>query len=128
MIGEVPYCSRGIRPRPQPGIPDADKTLSTTSLRKLDMLDHIVDGTPRLERGGDVDRWVEVCTEAYEALCAGIERPPLQPYGATNPGEFFAVATEAFFDVPVALEYHEPRLYEVMRDFYKQDPATRIRR
>jgi MtfA peptidase len=95
---------------------------------KLDMLDHIVDGTPRLERGGDVDRWVEVCTEAYEALRAGTERPPLQPYGATNPGEFFAVATEAFFDVPVALEHHEPRLYEVMRDFYKQDPAARIRR
>jgi Mlc titration factor MtfA (ptsG expression regulator) len=66
-----------------------------------------------------------VCTEAYEALRAGIERPPLQPYGATNPAEFFAVATEAFFDVPRALAEHEPNLYEVMRDFYKQDPATR---
>jgi Mlc titration factor MtfA (ptsG expression regulator) len=91
---------------------------------KLDMLD----GTPRLERRGALDRWVEVCTEAYGALRAGIERPPLQPYGATNPAEFFAVATEAFFDVPVTLEHHEPRLYEVMRDFYKQDPAARTRR
>jgi len=95
---------------------------------KLDMLDDVLDGTPRLERRGDLDRWVEVCTEAYEALGAGIERPPLQPYGATNPAEFFAVATEAFFDVPVTLEQHEPNLYEVMRDFYKQDPAARIRR
>jgi Mlc titration factor MtfA (ptsG expression regulator) len=95
---------------------------------KLDMLDNILDGTPPLERRGDVDRWVVVCTEAYGSLRAGIERPPLQPYGATNPAEFFAVATEAFFDVPVALEHNEPKLYEVMRDFYKQDPAARIRR
>lgn len=95
---------------------------------KLDMLDHIVDGTPPLEHRGDVERWVEVCTEAYGALRAGVERPPLLPYGATDPGEFFAVATEAFFDVPVMLEDHEPKLYEVMRDFYKQNPAARMRR
>jgi hypothetical protein len=95
---------------------------------KLDMLDDILDGTPRLERRGQLERWVAVCTEAYGALRAGIERPPLQPYGATNPAEFFAVATEAFFDVPVTLEQHEPKLYEVMRDFFNQDPASRSRR
>ena len=95
---------------------------------KLDMLDDLLDGTPPLGRRGDVARWVEVCTEAYDALRAGIERPPLQPYGATNPAEFFAVATEAFFDVPVALVEHEPGLYDVMRDFYKQDPAARSSR
>jgi Mlc titration factor MtfA (ptsG expression regulator) len=95
---------------------------------KIDMLDNIVDGTPPLERRGDVSRWVAVCTEVYEALRSGLERWPLQPYGATNPAEFFAVATEAFFDVPVTLEQHEPNLYEVMRDFYKQDPAARQRR
>jgi MtfA peptidase len=89
------------------------------------MVDNLLDGTPALEHRGDFARWVQVCTEAYDALRAGIERPPLQRYGATNPAEFFAVATEAFFDVPVALVEHEPRLYEVMRDFYKQDPATR---
>jgi MtfA peptidase len=94
---------------------------------KIDMLDSIVDGTPPLEHRVDFDRWVEVCTEAYGALRAGIERPPLQPYGATNPAEFFAVATEAFFDVPVLLEDHEPNLYAILRDFYKQDPATRLR-
>ena len=94
---------------------------------KLDMRDDLVDGTPRLDRA-DRDEWVAVCTEAYSALRAGIERPPLQAYGATNPAEFFAVATEAFFDVPVALERHEPKLYEVMHHFYKQDPAARARR
>jgi Mlc titration factor MtfA (ptsG expression regulator) len=95
---------------------------------KIDMLDHIVDGTPPLGRRGDFDRWVAVCTEAYEALREGADRPPLQPYGATNPAEFFAVATEAFFDVPMALEANEPDLFEVLRDFYRQDPAERARR
>ncbi|MEO8696789.1 MAG: M90 family metallopeptidase [Acidimicrobiales bacterium] len=95
---------------------------------KIDMLDHIVDGTPPLENRGDVTRWVAVCTEVFDALQAGVERMPLQPYGATNPAEFFAVATEAFFDVPLQLEHHEPNLYDVMRDFFKQDPAARLRR
>jgi Mlc titration factor MtfA (ptsG expression regulator) len=95
---------------------------------KIDMLDHIVDGTPPLENRGDLARWVAVCTEAFDALQAGAERWPLQPYGATKPAEFFAVATEAFFDVPVQLEQHEPNLYDVMRDFFKQDPAARLRR
>jgi len=94
---------------------------------KLDMRDAIVDGTPRMDRA-ELAEWVEVCTEAFAALRAGVDRPPLQPYGATNPAEFFAVATEAFFDVPATLESYEPRLYEVMRRFYKQDPAARARR
>ena len=59
---------------------------------------------------------------------AGVDRPPLDPYGATNPAEFFAVATEAFFDVPTQLEAHEPDLYGVFRDYYGQDPAERLRR
>ena len=95
---------------------------------KIDMLDKIVDGTPPLARRVDFERWVAVCTEAYEALRDGVDRSPLQPYGATNPAEFFAVATEAFFDVPAALEQNEPNLYDVLRDFYEQDPAARLRR
>ncbi len=95
---------------------------------KIDMLDNVTDGTPPLANRRDLDRWVEVCTEAYESLRAGADRPPLQAYGATNPAEFFAVATEAFFDVPVALEANEPNLYEILRDYYRQDPAARSRR
>ena len=95
---------------------------------KIDMLDDVTDGTPPLANRRDLARWVEVCTEAFDALRAGVERPPLQAYGATNPAEFFAVATEAFFDVPVVLRHHEPDLYEILRDFYKQDPAERTRR
>jgi len=95
---------------------------------KLDMQDDMLDGTPPLARRQDRQRWIEVCTEAFDALRAGVDRPPLQPYGATNPAEFFAVATEAFFDVPLALERNEHDLYAVMRGYYRQDPAQRARR
>lgn len=95
---------------------------------KLDMVDHLLDGTPLMRRRRDVERWVAVCAEVYDALRSGAERPPLREYAATNTAEFFAVATEAFFDAPIALERYEPALYDVLRGFYEQDPASRARR
>jgi Mlc titration factor MtfA (ptsG expression regulator) len=92
---------------------------------KLDMLDDMTDGTPPLPKN-QLTRWVEVCTEAYESLRAGVPRPPLGDYAATNVAEFFAVATESFFDAPVSLKQHEPNLYEVLSDFYHQNPADRV--
>jgi hypothetical protein len=93
---------------------------------KIDMLDGMTDGTPPLKRDA-VPRWVEVCTPVYESLRDGVPRPPLDMYGGTNPAEFFAVATEVFFDVPAELHEHERELYEVLRDFYEQDPAVPFR-
>jgi len=95
---------------------------------KLDMRDEMLDGTPRLGDRDQARRWVEVCTEAYDALREGVDRPPLQPYGATNTAEFFAVATEAFFDVPEMLRRNEPDLYSVLLGYFRQDPAERSRR
>jgi Mlc titration factor MtfA (ptsG expression regulator) len=95
---------------------------------KIDMLDSVIDGTPPLDTKEQIARWVEVCTAAYTALRDGEPRHPLDPYGGTNPAEFFAVATETFFDAPLELESHQPALFEVLRDFYKQDPAERARR
>ena len=95
---------------------------------KLDMVDHVVDGTPLLGRRVDHRRWYDVCTEVFVAMRDGVDRPPLDPYAATDPAEFFAVATEAFFDVPTRLEAQEPELFEVLRDYYGQDPAARLRR
>jgi hypothetical protein len=75
-----------------------------------------------------VARWVAVCTAAFTALRDGIPRPPLDPYGGVSPAEFFAVATETFFDAPLELEAREPDVFTVLRDFYRQDPAERARR
>ncbi len=91
---------------------------------KLDMLDGTIDGTPLLPR--DVrDDWVRVCTEVYSDLVTGRPRPPMRWYGATNPGEFFAVATEVFFEQSSELQDAEPDLYDVLARFYRQNPAER---
>ncbi|HEX9315646.1 MAG TPA: M90 family metallopeptidase [Actinomycetota bacterium] len=94
---------------------------------KLDMLDHVVNGTPPLHRREDGSHWYAVCTRELALLRAG-EGWPLRDYGGTDPGEFFAVATEAFFDIPLELEAAKPELYRILRDFYRQDPAARARR
>jgi Mlc titration factor MtfA (ptsG expression regulator) len=93
---------------------------------KLDMLDGLIDGTPPLADQATFDRWIAVCTEAYHALRAG-DGGLLRPYAGTNPGEFFAVATEVFFAQPVELEAEKPDLYEMLSGFYRQDPAGRVR-
>ena len=91
---------------------------------KLDMRDGAIDGTPLLTGDLRAD-WVRVCTAVYEDLVAGRPRPPMRWYGATNHGEFFAVATEVFFEQSQDLLAMEPELYDVLARFYHQDPAAR---
>lgn len=92
---------------------------------QLDMLDGVIDGTPPLEDEDDRVRWVEVCTAAYDTVRAE-GSPVLRPYAGTNPAEFFAVATEVFFNRPHELREHEAALYRELQHFYRQDPAGRI--
>jgi len=89
---------------------------------QLDMLDGVVDGTPPMSDEAR-DRWVEVCTAEFEAVRRG--RPHLlRDYAATDPGEFFAVATEMFFSRPTALAEQHPDLYAVLAGFYRQQRAV----
>ncbi len=97
---------------------------------KLDMLDGSIDGTPVLDKG-QYERWAKICSEAFNKLRLRAEagkKSFLDDYGAIDEGEFFAVATEYFFERPKAMKRHESQLYDVLRDFYKQDPAARNRR
>jgi hypothetical protein len=71
--------------------------------------------------------WARVLGAEYAHLLDDIHRhrPTLiDPYGATNPAEFFAVATELFFKKPRAMRERHPALYEELRLFYVQDPAA----
>ena len=97
---------------------------------KLDMLDGRADGTPPLAERSEIQRGSQVCSREYLALRERKVRGQeglLDAYGATNEAEFFAVATEHFFDQPSALRSRHPELYEVLQAFYRQDPARRIR-
>ena len=88
----------------------------------IDMLDGVVDGTPPLPQGLH-DRWVEVCTDVFERM-EETGSDLIDDYATTDAGEFFAVATETFFTLPVELRTTEPDLYGVLRDFFNQDPAA----
>jgi Mlc titration factor MtfA (ptsG expression regulator) len=98
---------------------------------KLDMLDGMVDGTPELEGRDEFEAWVAVMTEEFDRLREAAKKRRktlLDAYGATDVAEFFAVATEVFFEKPVRMKDEHPRLYDVMQDFYHQDPASRMGR
>lgn len=95
---------------------------------QLDMLDGVINGTPPLRDAEQARRWREVMTAEYQALIRASEEGRatlLDQYGTTNEGEFFAVCTECFFDRPVEMAQRHPRLYDLLRDYYRQDPAAR---
>lgn len=95
---------------------------------RLDMGDGLVDGTPILDSEAHYPEWIEACTKLYEAIQIGEGPRLLRDYAGTNPAEFFAVATEVFFDKGSAMARELPGLYEVMLEFYDQDTAERDRR
>jgi Mlc titration factor MtfA (ptsG expression regulator) len=92
---------------------------------KIDMLDGVVDGTPPLPDQAALDRWIRICAAEMERVRAGVEPQLLDDYAGQDPGEFFAVVTEAFFDRPLELRDAKPDLYAVFADFYRQDTAGR---
>jgi hypothetical protein len=97
---------------------------------KLDMIDGEADGVPPLPSRAARERWLEVFNAEYTRFCDEVDAGAetfLDPYAAENEGEFFAVASEAFFESPNALGRAFPRLYELFRDFYRQDPAKRVK-
>ena len=93
---------------------------------QLDFENQSADGTPDLATHAEYLAWGRVMGAEFNALRAAEEegRPTfLDGYGATNPTEFFAVATEAFFERPVALKARHPDLYRELQSFFQQDPV-----
>jgi Mlc titration factor MtfA (ptsG expression regulator)/Tfp pilus assembly protein PilF len=83
-------------------------------------------GIPPLDDPSDFPRWESVLGKEYEQLRedAVYERPTLlDPYGASSPAEFFAVASECFFLRPLEMRRLHPQLYQLLAEWYRQDPA-----
>lgn len=94
---------------------------------QLDYEDSRADGAPPLATRAEYLAWARVMQREFDALRkADVSGAPtvLDTYGATNPPEFFAVATEAFFERPRALKARQPELYDQLAHFFQQDPAT----
>jgi MtfA peptidase len=92
---------------------------------QLDQEDGQAEGVPILPRAIDYAAWSKVMTVEYLQLCDRIEngkKTVLNSYGATNPAEFFAVATETFFEKPNQLNQKHQDLYELLQRYYRIDP------
>jgi len=98
---------------------------------QLDQEDGMVDGAPLLE-GATFSQmrhryqtWARVLSAEFQQLRRAAEdgrETVLDTYGAQNPAEFFAVATECFFEKPGQLKEQHPALYAELKEFYRQDP------
>ena len=94
---------------------------------QLDQQDGRLDGAPALAEPSQYISWARILGKEFKALQkeADADRPGLlDQYGATDPAEFFAVVTECFFENPVPLRAKHPELYEQLKAFYRQDPAS----
>ncbi len=92
----------------------------------LDLADGSFDGLPPQRERQHVHPWCQVMGEQYQAMQnrRRSRRHLLRDYGATNPAELFAVASEVFFERPTAMKERKPEVYEVMRTFYGFDPVV----
>lgn len=96
---------------------------------QLDQEDGSADGTPRLDRSSHYLTWARVLGREFYNLQSRIKLgipSLLDEYGATNEAEFFAVATEFFFEKPEQLYRLHPDLYEELKKFYRQNPMEYI--
>jgi Mlc titration factor MtfA (ptsG expression regulator) len=98
---------------------------------KLDMLNGDTDGYPPLHPDMSRQAWMTSMGSAYRDFCDRVdagEDTPIDPYAAEHPGEFFAVMSEAFFEIPAVLRSEYPQVYGQLAHFYRQDPAVRASR
>uniref|UniRef100_UPI0033423C29 M90 family metallopeptidase n=1 Tax=Castellaniella defragrans TaxID=75697 RepID=UPI0033423C29 len=117
---------------------------------KLDQYAGEADGMPGLHAHADLrpGQWRRVLEASYEAFCEALteveeaiprdvdpeseaaspwyDMLPLAPYAATDPAEFFAVSSEAFFVDPAPLAGALPDWYALLSRYYRQDPLRRL--
>ncbi len=105
---------------------DGDNVVLHEFAHMLDAEDGNMDGVPVLDSASAYRAWATLLSAQFAEHLARAERgelTTLNPYGAENRAEFFAVATEAFFEKPVQLRDDQPDLYALLVDFFKLDPA-----
>lgn len=94
---------------------------------QLDQEDGRSDGVPPLGEDSLYDSWSEILSTEFfnlQRLAAKGRKDLLDAYGATNPAEFFAVATETFFERPLQMRRRHPELYDELSAYYRLDPAS----
>jgi len=94
---------------------------------QLDQEKGYANGAPWLGRRERYPRWSRVMGAEFARLqysAASGEPSMFSAYGATEPAEFFAVVSEAFFERPRTFAFLHPALYEELRGVYRVDPRA----
>lgn len=93
---------------------------------QLDSETGSTNGAPILTGANGMQTWAKTLSEEFQELQLDSQRGKqslLDHYGATNPAEFFAVATETFFEKPEKMAEHHSELFEVLKAYYRVNPA-----
>lgn len=110
---------------------DGHDTALHEFVHALDLADGSFDGAPPLRKAEDVGPWARTLAARFDAMREG-RRTVLRDYAAHSPPEFFAVASEHFFERPDELKRAAPDLYAELKRFYGWDPGrkppTKVRR
>ena len=111
----------------QAGDLDGHNVIVHEFVHKLDMLNGRANGFPPMQPDMNPASWSTLMGTAFKDFQkhpkAGLDR-----YGATDPAEFFAVLAEVFFETPTSLNNAYPELYELMTQFFRQDPLSTLSR
>ena len=95
---------------------------------QIDMLNGDANGFPPLHADMNREQWAKAFGAAYEHFCKRVdkgEETAIDEYASENPGEFFAVISEAFFETPLVVRNEYPDVYAQLVLFYRQNPAQR---
>jgi MtfA peptidase len=90
---------------------------------QIDQDTGVADGRPWRPNPALRRRWATVMGDAL----ARLRREPsavIDAYGASDAAEFFAVATEVFFERPQALTAEAPAVYRELAELYRLDPLA----
>ncbi|HET7795571.1 MAG TPA: M90 family metallopeptidase [Rhizobacter sp.] len=108
-------------------IDDGQNVVIHEFAHQLDQENGPANGAPQLMGKRHYARWSRVMQAEFAQLQAAADRGEptlLSPYGATNPAEFFAVASEVFFEQPQRLADELPALYRELAQFYRLNPLS----
>lgn len=93
----------------------------------FDKLDGFIDGIPpEFNDKQYVLPWIDFIKVKVQEIAAN--ESDINDYGATNQQEFFAVASEYFFERPHLLKKKHPELYFTLSQVFKQNPTEIIQR
>lgn len=92
---------------------------------QLDQVDGPADGVPNFDDLTNYMDWAKILGREYKRLVHKAiknQKSLLDKYGATNEAEFFAVATECFFEKPKQMSKKHPELYNSLSKYYGLNP------